>query len=131
LRGLYAFSAIFIKFLLSLMISQIGNATQSVNGRHMAAALGLVSRQHSMGGKPSLLGISKRSDKNLRRLLMQGTRAVLIQREKHHDALREWIQRVKQSFGSLTESPFLAGFRSGHGFRQVCFQSLTALKNKR
>jgi len=78
----------------SLMVAQIGNATQYVNGRHMAAALGLVPRQHSTGGRPRLLGISKRGDKNLRRLLVQGARAVLIQREKHHDALNDWVQRV-------------------------------------
>ena len=78
----------------SLMVAQIGNATQYANGRHMAAALGLVPRQHSTGGRSRLLGISKRGDKNLRRLLVQGSRAVLIQREQHHDALIDWVQRV-------------------------------------
>lgn len=78
----------------SLMLSLVGNARQYANGRHMAASLGLVPKQHSTGGKATLLGISKRGDKNLRRLLVQGARAVLIQSHRHHDALNEWVQRV-------------------------------------
>jgi transposase len=36
------------------------------NGRHLAAWLGLVPRQHATGGKAVLLGISKRGDRYLR-----------------------------------------------------------------
>ena len=38
---------------------------------------GLVPRQHSSGGKPRLLGISKRGDPYLRRLLVHGVRSVV------------------------------------------------------
>ena len=78
----------------SLMLSLVGNARQYANGRHMAASLGLVPKQHSTGGKATLLGISKRGDKNLRRLLVQGARAVLIQSHRHDDALNDWIRRL-------------------------------------
>lgn len=47
------------------------------NGRQLAAFLGLVPRQHSSGGKERLLGISKRGDAYLRRLLIHGARSVL------------------------------------------------------
>jgi transposase len=38
--------------------------------RDMAAWLGLVPREHSTGGKTTMLGISKRGNKYLRRLLV-------------------------------------------------------------
>lgn len=37
----------------------------------------LMPRQYSTSGKATLLGISKRGDKNLRRLLVQGARTIL------------------------------------------------------
>ena len=47
------------------------------NGRQLAAYLGLVPRQASSGGKDRLLGISKRGDGYLRKLLIHGARAVI------------------------------------------------------
>jgi transposase len=47
------------------------------NGRQFAAWLGLVPKQHSSGGKPRLLGISKRGDPYLRTLLIHGARSVV------------------------------------------------------
>ena len=46
-------------------------------GRDLAAWLGLVPRQATTGGKPKLLGITKRGSKYLRKLLIQGARAAL------------------------------------------------------
>src|SRR5919197_134304 len=48
------------------LIAAIGDVTQFKNGRQLAAWLGLVPREHSTGGKPRLLGISKRGDVYLR-----------------------------------------------------------------
>jgi len=42
------------------------------NGRQLAAWMGLVPRQFSSGGKQRLLGITKRGDKYLRKLLVHG-----------------------------------------------------------
>lgn len=61
----------------SALISAIGNVNIFKNGRHLAAWLGLVPRQHSSGNKQVLLGISKRGDKYLRTLLIHGARAFI------------------------------------------------------
>ena len=44
---------------------------------NLPASIGLVPRQYSTGGKPIWLGISKRGDKTLRRLLVQGARVIM------------------------------------------------------
>jgi transposase len=54
----------------SVLVSEIGDGKQYRCGRDFAAALGLVPWQYSTGGRSNLLGISKRGDKNLRRLLV-------------------------------------------------------------
>jgi transposase len=59
------------------MVASIGDGRQFRNARHLAAWLGLTPRQHSSGGKPRLLGISKRGDVYLRTLLIHGGRTVL------------------------------------------------------
>ena len=53
----------------------------------MAAWLGLTPRQMTTGGKPRLLGISKRGNRYLRKNLIHGARAVLpylVERETPH-----------------------------------------------
>lgn len=66
------------------------------NGRHLAAWLGLVPRQHSTGGKSRLLGISKRGDRYLRTLLIHGARAVVYRwKDKLHPSPRaRWLQQL-------------------------------------
>ena len=59
------------------IVATLGNGQQYKNGRQFAAAIGIVPRQHSSGGKPTLLGISKHGDKYLRTLLIHGARSVL------------------------------------------------------
>lgn len=46
------------------MIAAVGDAREFENGRHMAAWLGLVPRQHSSGDRRILMGISKRGDQH-------------------------------------------------------------------
>ena len=60
----------------SALSASIGDANSFRNGRELAAWLGLVPRQHSSGGKPLLLGISKRGDAYLRTLMIHGARSV-------------------------------------------------------
>jgi transposase len=50
------------------------------NGRGFSAWIGIVPGEYSTGGKQKLLGISKRGNPYLRRLFIQGARAVLQQR---------------------------------------------------
>jgi transposase len=78
----------------SLIASEVGNARQFANSRDFAASLGLVPRQHSTGGRSNLLGISKRGDKHLRRLLVQGARAIMMRADKRNDALGVWIKQM-------------------------------------
>ena len=54
----------------------MGKATAFRKGRDLSAWLRLVPRQHSTGGKPLLLGISKRGLTPLRRLMINGARSV-------------------------------------------------------
>jgi transposase len=61
----------------SALLATVGDARQFRNGRQMAAFLGLVPRQHSSGGKHTLLGIHKRGDSYLRGLLVHGARRAL------------------------------------------------------
>ena len=55
----------------SALVASVGNARSFKNGRQLAAFLGLVPRQHSSGGRETLLGISKRGDVYLRTLLIR------------------------------------------------------------
>jgi transposase len=60
------------------LIAAIGNGAAFRKGREFAAWMGLVPREHSTGGKQTLLGISKRGNSYLRRLFVQGARAVFL-----------------------------------------------------
>lgn len=76
----------------SALVASVGDAKAFKNGRQMAAWLGLVPRQHSTGGKPMLLGISKRGDTYLRTLLIHGARSI-VRLAQAKTALRcGWLQ---------------------------------------
>jgi transposase len=75
----------------SVLASDMGDGKQYRCGRDFAAALGLVPRQYSTGGKNNLLGISKRGDKNLRRLLVQCARAYMQRLERQTGPLARWV----------------------------------------
>jgi transposase len=59
------------------LVAAVSDASACKNGRQCAAWLGLVPRPHSPGGQERLLGISKRGDSYLRKLLIHGARATL------------------------------------------------------
>jgi transposase len=59
------------------LVAAVGDAETFARGRNLAAWLGLVPRQATTGGKPRLLGITKRGSKYLRKMLIQGARAAL------------------------------------------------------
>ncbi len=62
----------------SALVASIADANSFDNGRQLSAWLGLVPRQDSSGGKPKLLGISKRGDVYLRTLLIHGARSAIL-----------------------------------------------------
>lgn len=78
----------------------IGDGRQFRCGREASAALGIVPRQYSTGGKPTLLGITKKGDKELRSLVIHGARAVVKHAHKKDDPLSRWIQRLMQRRGT-------------------------------
>ena len=61
----------------TVLVAVVGDPFRFRNGRHFAAYLGLVPKQHSSGGKNVLLGISKRGDTYLRTLLIHGGRTTV------------------------------------------------------
>ena len=78
----------------SALSSAIGDGKTYRKGRDFAASIGLTPRQHSTGGKPTLLGISKRGDGYLRKLLVHGARAVIRHAHRHEDALSKWLMKL-------------------------------------
>jgi transposase len=65
------------------------------SGRHLAAWLGLVPREHGTGGKHRRLGLSKRGDGYLRRQLIHGARAVVKVSPGHTGRLWSWINGLR------------------------------------
>jgi transposase len=76
------------------------------SGREFAAWLGLVPRQHSTGGKARLGGISKRGNRYLRRLLINGASANLL-RSKATNA-DPWVIALRRRRPSLVVAVALA-----------------------
>ena len=88
------------------LVATIGDARTFRSGRHLAAWIGLVPGQRSTGGKERLVGIAKAGDGYLRRLLVNGARA-----------LTRWWR---------TRSPWLAGLLA----RRPVNVAAVALANK-
>lgn len=78
----------------SAMVASIGDAKSFSNARQLPAWLGIVPRQDSSGGKPTLRGISKRGDVYLRTLLIHGARAVIAQFERKTNPPDGWLKRL-------------------------------------
>lgn len=66
------------------------------NGREMSAWLGLVPKQDTTGGKPKLLGISKRGDRYLRKQLIHGARAVYLHRKRLGGKIGKWANKLSE-----------------------------------
>ncbi|TQN50185.1 putative family 20 transposase [Acidithiobacillus thiooxidans ATCC 19377] len=73
------------------IIATVGDMKSFRSGREFAAFLGLVPRQSGTGGKVRLLGISKRGDSYLRKLLTHGARAVVNCQIKNRNL---WIDKL-------------------------------------
>ena len=77
-----------------LLLSSTGDPKSFKNGRAFAAWLGLVPKQRSSGGKQKLLGISKRGDSYIRKLLVHGARVVMRYISKKHDRRNKWLVQL-------------------------------------
>ena len=74
------------------LVAAIGTGESFRRARDLAAWLGLVPRQATTGGKPRLLGITKRGNTYLRTLLIHGARAALPSLSASETGLGEWLR---------------------------------------
>jgi transposase len=81
------------------IVAAVGDGAEFTNGRHLAAWMGLVPRQHSSGNRQRLFGISKRGDRHLRTLLIHGARAVVRTSANRGDAQSKWIRDLQARRG--------------------------------
>jgi transposase len=81
------------------VVAAIGDGREFKNGRHMAAWLGLVPRQHSSGDRTQLFGISKRGDQHLRTLIVHGARAVVRTASRKTDPKSVWVNSLRERRG--------------------------------
>ena len=87
------------------IIAHMGDGKQFKNGRQFAACLGLTPKEYSSGGKQKLLGISKRGDNYIRKLLVQGARIICRWWNRRIAAENEWriiwLQQITQRRGKF------------------------------
>lgn len=77
----------------SAITAAVPDATLFSSGRSFAAWLGLTPRSYSSGGKEKLVGISKRGDSYIRRLLVIGATAV-IRRARQDNPSKNWATKL-------------------------------------
>jgi transposase len=75
-------------------VAAIGNGAAFKKGRGFAAWLGVVPGEHSTGGKQNLTETSRRGNKYLRKLFVQGAHAVLWKSTKQAPGLSTWLDRL-------------------------------------
>jgi transposase len=63
------------------------------NGRHLSAWIGLVPENDSTGGKLKQKGLSKKGDRYLRSLLVNGAMAIVRQAQKRPDK-HPWVAKL-------------------------------------
>ena len=75
-------------------IAAIGNGAAFKKGRGFAAWLGVVPGEHSTGGKQTLTETSRRGNRYLRKLFVQGAHAVLQKRMTQSTGLSTWLAQL-------------------------------------
>ncbi|HEX3473318.1 MAG TPA: IS110 family transposase [Silvibacterium sp.] len=76
------------------IIATVGNGAAFRKGRDFAAWLGVVPEEHSTGGKQTLWELPRRGNKYLRRLFVQGARAVMQHKAKQSSGLAAWLAQL-------------------------------------
>ena len=74
------------------LVAAIGRGEAFERARDLPAWLGIVARQDTTGGKPRLLGITKRGNRYLRKLLIHGARAALPSLSQSNTPLGAWLR---------------------------------------
>jgi transposase len=78
------------------LVAAVGNGAHFGRARDLAAWIGLVPRQYSTGGRAKLLGISKRGNSYLRRLLNHGARSVIQNVDRREHRFGSWLTQLEQ-----------------------------------
>jgi transposase len=81
------------------IVAAVGDGAEFKNGRHMAAWLGLVPRQHSSGDRQVMMGISKHGSQHLRSLLVHGARAVVRTATNQDNPMNQWVNQLQERRG--------------------------------
>ena len=81
-------------------MAAVSDASACKNGRPCAAWLGLVPRHHATGGKDRLLGISKRGESSLRKLLVHGARTTIRWVGRQTDRRSQWMRQLVERRGT-------------------------------
>ena len=77
----------------SALRARVTDAKLFENGRHLSAWIGLVPENDSTGGKVKQKGLSKKGDRYLRSLLVNGAMAVVRQAQKRPDKY-PWVAKL-------------------------------------
>lgn len=110
------------------IVAAIGDGAEFKNGRHLAAWVGLVPRQHSSGDRRVMMGISKRGNQHLRSLLVHGARAVVRTAPGKTDPNNKWVNQLRERRGFNRATVAVANknariiwavLRSGEPYRAV------------
>jgi transposase len=78
------------------LVAATGNGAQFRRARDLSAWIGLVPRQHLTCGRSRLLGISKRGNSYLRRLLVHGARSVIQNVDRGAHQFGHWLDQLEQ-----------------------------------
>jgi len=117
------------------LIASVGNPQAFRNGRELSAWLGLVPRQHSSGGKNQLLGISKRGDVYLRKLMIHGARSTLRWAKMKSDPRSQWVNQLVERRGMNRAAVALANKNARivwalmarqEKYKETCYTKATA-----
>ncbi len=98
------------------IVAAIGNGAAFRKGREFAAWLGIVPRQYSTGGKAKLLGISKRGNRYLRKILIHGARAAVLRIKREGVSIGAWLDRLDARAHKMSSwSPWRTSWPGSHG----------------
>jgi transposase len=105
------------------VVATMGDPKAFKNGRHFAAFLGLVPRQHSSGGKSQLGRISRRGDVYVRRILIQGAHAILKRIDQREGPRTEWLRALVARRGKQIAAVALANKNARIAWRLLSEES--------
>ena len=77
------------------IVAAIGNGAAFRKGRDFSTWLGIVPKQHTTGDKARLLGISKRGNTYLRKILIHGARAAVLRIKRDRVPIGPWMDALE------------------------------------